>query len=372
MKRQAVKRLAGAALAAVCLFLVGQGPAEGWAAFGNRVALLAVGLQRPEGGAVVLSQRLDAAAAGAVTENPIPSVSVPTVSAPVTEPEEPVSAAATQTATPAAAVTAPQKAADAGTVLEQTVSTGSDFVQGVAVRNRSGKAFDLAKELKIQPKIDIKEKSDRPQVLIVHTHTTEGYLTYDTGFFNPSDVERTNDQSRNICAAGEAIAEKLRAAGIETVHDTTIHDSPQYTGAYARSEATVKAALKKHPTVQVVLDIHRDAILPGNNTHVKPTATVNGKKAAQMMIIAGVVSTKALPHPNWQENFHFALQLQQSLANSYPNLMRPLSLVASRYNQHLANGYLLVEIGSDVNTVSEAVYSGELLGKTLAEVLLKG
>ena len=126
--------------------------------------------------------------------------------------------------------------------------------------------------------------------------------------------------------------------------------------------------MEKYPTVKVVLDVHRDAMI-ANDTHTKPTVTVNGQKAAQMMIIAGVVSTEALPHPNWEQNFRFAVRLQQSLATTYPDLMRPLSLVASRYNQHLANGYLLVEIGTDVNTVSEAVYSGEMLGKTLANLL---
>jgi stage II sporulation protein P len=133
----------------------------------------------------------------------------------------------------------------------------------------------------------------------------------------------------------------------------------------------VKRYLKQYPSIQVVLDVHRDAIVPNDTTRVKPTATVNGKKAAQMMLIAGVSSTKNIPHPNWQENFHFALQLQTSITAKYPDLMRPLYLVGSRYNQHLAPGYLLVEIGSDMNTVEEAVYSGELLGKVVAEVLKK-
>ncbi|MBQ6707253.1 MAG: stage II sporulation protein P [Clostridia bacterium] len=368
MTKKRFKKM-GVGLLAVTLtaLAVGQGSMNDWLQFGKKAALLSVGLQQPDSGAVALSERVEKAAAKVVpkpvtpsepsTSTTPPTVASPTV--PVTKPTSPLSPG-----------TAPKKAANAGTVLEQLVSTGSEFIQGVAVKNRSGKVFDLTKELKQKPSLSLEKNKKEPQVLIVHTHTTEGYLTYDAGFYNPADVERTRDQSRNVCAAGAAIVTALKAAGISAVQDTTIHDSPQYTGAYSRSEQTVKAALKKYPSVKVVLDIHRDAIHPSDTTRVKPTATVNGKKAAQMMIIAGVVSTDSLPHKNWQQNFHFALQLQKNLASHYPDLMRPLYLVASRYNQHLSPGYLLVEIGSDVNTAEEAVYSGSLLGKTLAETLL--
>lgn len=365
------KWLAGMLTVVLLAAVIGQGSREGFLEFGRKAALISVGLQKPDGSAIVLSERMDEAAAKAAPQTTASVTAGTTVSttAPTTAATT-VPSAAVNATLPSVPHTSPSKAAGAGTVLEQLISPGSEFVQGVAVRNRSGKAFDLAKELQQKLAVSFQKNIEQPQVLIVHTHTTEGYLTYDTGFYNPTDVERTKDESRNICAAGEAIAQALRQEGIAVVHDTTIHDFPQYTGAYARSEKTVKAALAKYPTVQVVLDIHRDAILPSNTSRNKPTAMVDGKKAAQMMIIAGVVSTNELPHPNWQQNFHFALQLQKALANRYPNLMRPLYLVASRYNQHLAPGYLLVEVGTDVNTVEEAVYSGSLLGKTLAETLM--
>lgn len=354
--------LAGAAL---CILLIGQGSADWWGTLGRKAAKLSVGMQQPAGGAMVLSEQVQAALAQVT----------PTTTVPVTTATTRGTTTATTTkptaALPAMTTPIPQKAANAGVVLTQLLTTGNDFVQGVAVRNRSGKAFDIARELAKGTEVVLRKNTSEPQVLIVHTHTTENYLTYDAGFYNPADVERTKDMSRNICAAGAAVAAALNEAGVATVHDTTIHDNPQYTGAYTRSEKTVKALLQKYPSVKVVLDVHRDAILPSDTTHVKPTATVNGKKAAQMMIIAGVVSTDALPHPNWQKNFSFALQLQKKLANAYPDLMRPLYIVASRYNQHLSPGYLLVEIGSDVNTVQEAVYSGRLLGKTIAEFLEK-
>lgn len=370
-KRRIIKRITALFLTAASVFLIGQGSPAFWAGLGNRIALLAVGLQKPEGGAAALSAQLQAKTAAATPATTAPAPTTAATTGETTAPTDAVqadSANVTRITLPSLNEKAPEKAADAGVVSEQKISSGSDPVEGVCVRNRSGKTLDIAAALTKTPDIHIDRKSDQPQVLIVHTHTTEGYLTYDAGFYNPTDVERTQDHTKNICAAGESIAKALRAAGIATLHDTTVHDYPKYTGAYSRSEQTVKAAMEKYPTVKVVLDVHRDAMI-ANDTHTKPTVTVNGQKAAQMMIIAGVVSTAALPHPNWEQNFRFAVRLQQSLATTYPDLMRPLSLVASRYNQHLANGYLLVEIGTDVNTVSEAVYSGEMLGKTLANLL---
>ena len=324
----------------------------------EKAALLSVGMQHPDESASLLGERVQAAVAKAQPTVPVASVTTTVTSATVTT---------TRVTTTA---TTPTKGAG-GTVLTQSLASTAGAIQGVAVRNRSGKAFDVTKELARGTSIKLQTHTKEPQVLIVHTHTTENYLTYDTGFYNQQDVQRTKDMTRNICAAGAATARALEQAGVAVIHDTTIHDNPKYTGAYGRSEQTVKALLKKYPSVKVVLDLHRDAIMPQETVHVKPTGTVNGKKAAQMMIIAGVVSTDALPHPNWQQNLSFAFQLQKALATEYPDLMRPLSIVSSRYNQHLSTGYLLIEMGSDVNTVDEAVYSGELLGKTIAKLLAK-
>ncbi len=351
--KRILKRAAWVAAAALTVFLCGQVSAEGLAQFGKDAALFAVGLGEPLSAAALVGERVNAAF---TTTAPTTVTTVPTT-APTT---------AVQVLSPL--ISAPTKAAGAGTVLLQNMAGGGETVNGVSVRNRSGKAFDLKKEIAAGTSLSLTNTA-APQVLIVHTHTTEGYLTYDTGFFNPADVERTKDTGRNVCAAGAALKAALEKQGIVTVHDTTIHDNPQYTGAYSRSEATVKALLAKYPSVKVVLDLHRDAVIPKDDTHAKPTAEINGKKAAQMMIIAGVVSTAALPHPKWQENFHFALQLQKSLSAAYPELMRPLYLVGSRYNQHLSTGYLLVEVGTDVNTVAEAEYSATLLGNTIAKLL---
>jgi stage II sporulation protein P len=194
-------------------------------------------------------------------------------------------------------------------------------------------------------------------------------MTYFAGFFNAIDVARTQDNTRNVVAVGDAIAGELSASGISVIHDTTVHDYPQYTGAYDRSATTIQNYLDEYPSICVVLDIHRDSICRVATERVKPTVVIDEKKAAQMMIIAGVSDSSSLPHPDWEENLRFALRLQSALSTHYEGIMRPLYLVDSRYNEHLTHGSLLIEIGSDTNTVSEAVYSGQILGKTLSEVL---
>lgn len=364
MRKKKWLKKCGAALCCIaCGVLLGQGSPDAWAALGNKLAIVSVGMQQPVGSAKLLSEQLAAAA----TPTTMAVRSTTYTAAPTTVPTT------ASTAPPSVAVSgtaAPQKAKNAGVALEKSLAE-SGGVQGVKLRNISGKAFDIAAELKKGTAIRAKKNADSPQVLIVHTHTTENYLTYNTGFYNPADIERTFDTSRNVVAAGAALAAALEKGGVKTVQDTAVHDNPQYTGAYSRSEKTVKALLKKYPSVKVVIDLHRDAIMPNDQTHIKPTAVINGKKAAQLMLVMGVVNSKTLPHPNWQSNFSLALQLQKKVVDTYPDLMRPMYVTASRYNQHLSAGYLLVEVGSDVNTVAEATYSASLLGNLLAELLTR-
>lgn len=362
-RKHAIKTAAVALAAAGCFaFAAGSLPREQLLDWGRKAAMLSAGFQQPEGGAEALSNRIEHHLAGGAA---LPdSSSFPDAGWSGSEQQPPLDVPSS------APVVIPPRGEKGGIVSEEQLSLGSNFVQGVATRNKSGKTFDLAKEVAILPTFRIPDNGE-PQVLIVHTHTTESFMPYYAGYYNDGDTPRTTDESKNIVTVGRAIAEQLRAAGIRVTHDTTVHDSPKYTGAYDRSAETVKKNLEKYPSIKVVLDIHRDGIMRDETTKVKPTTVINGRKAAQVMIITGVVDTKAIPHPNWQENFHFGLMLQSALHTQYEGLVRPLSIVASRYNQHLAPGYLLLEMGSEGNTMEEAVYSGQLVGKTLAQVLYR-
>ncbi len=340
-----------------------------WRSLARDAAYLVMGLRQPASAAATLDSHLfDAPAAQTVT----PPVAFaeplwPENREDSTQIELPAQVPATGK-TPAITITQPPgKQAGGGRVVTLKMDTGNRKKSGIATVNRSGKSEDIAGALKDKLPVTFTDTKD-PQVLILHTHTTEGYMTYDAGYFNPGDRDRTKDHKKNVCAVGEAIKLTLEEAGIVAIHDTTVHDSPQYTGAYNRSATTAQKILEKYPSIKVVLDVHRDAVMDGGAV-VKPTATVKGKKAAQMMLITGTVTTDALPHPHWRENLALSTQLQAALDKVSPDLMRPLNTVASRYNQHLSPGWILVEVGAEGNTVAEAVYSGQILAKTLAQLL---
>ena len=252
------------------------------------------------------------------------------------------------------------QSAASGKVLEMCVGNSGTQVGDMWVKNSTTKnaALDFNQELQKAPAVKIK-KNDGPQVLIYHTHTTEAFAG-DT---------RTTDKSRSVCAVGDRIASQLTAAGIGVVHDTTYHDYPAYDGSYDRSRVTMQNDLKKYPTIQVTLDIHRDAMHRDDGTALKTTTVIDGKKAAQLMIISGCDDDGTLKYPNWEYNLRLALRFQKALSDTYPSLARPLDFTARKYNQDVTKGSLLIEIGTDVNTLDEAEYTGELLGKVLAQVL---
>lgn len=213
------------------------------------------------------------------------------------------------------------------------------------------------------------EQNDSVQVLIYHTHTTESYLEYDEGYYHESFYPRSEDSSKNMISVGEKIAESLRAQGIGVVHATEVHDNPQYTGAYDRSWDTVSRYMQEYPDIKVVIDIHRDSIASQSGGKVKPTFEVNGRKAAQIMIMAGCDANGIYNFPQWEYNLRFALRLQETAEEMYPGMTRPLYFGNFAYNMPISTGSLLIEVGTDVNTLSEAKYTGELLGNVIAKVL---
>lgn len=212
------------------------------------------------------------------------------------------------------------------------------------------------------------DKTDAPQILIFHTHATESYEPYDSETYDTRNTWRTTDNHNNMVAVGNSIEKELKAAGIGVIHDTTQHDYPSYNGSYERSAQTIKAYLKKYPSIKIALDVHRDAIQREDDLIVKPTVEINGKKAAQVMIITGS-DDGTMDVPKWRENLRFAAQVQNAIEEDYPHLTRPIFFCYRKYNMDLTTGSILLEMGSNANTLEESVYSGELVGKSLARLL---
>ncbi len=238
------------------------------------------------------------------------------------------------------------------------------------VRNYTSLSLkEIAALAQREPAIAIDPQSGEPQVLIYHTHATESYEPYDTDVYDTRNTWRSLDDSENMVAVGDVLAAALEDQGIRVIHDATQHDYPSYNGGYERSAKTVQQYLEEYPSIQVVLDVHRDAIQPEEGVISKPVVEIEGKKAAQLMIISGV-DDGTLGMPNWRENFAFAAGVTRAIENRYPGLCRPIFFANRKYNQDLSTGALLFEFGSNANTLEEAKYSAQLVGEALGEYLI--
>ena len=272
--------------------------------------------------------------------------------------------------------TAPEKAAekpqddshtgDAYPVREIMVSNGNMSYDNFTIRNTTELELDVESLLSADLPFTL-DDGHEVQVLVYHTHTCERYLTEDTGEYYDDYYPRSTDGELGVMAVGEKIVETLKENGIGAVHDTTLHDYPSYEGSYARSWETICAYKEKYPSIKVTIDLHRDAMTTDEGVKYKPTFEHDGDKAAQIMIMAGYDTEGGFDF--WDENLIFAMQLQKQCEDRYPGMTRPLNFGAYTYNMNFNNGSLLIEVGTDANTVDEAVRSGGYLGEALSDLL---
>ena len=203
-----------------------------------------------------------------------------------------------------------------------------------------------------------------PQVLIFHTHSCEAYTPQGGDSYEPSGDYRTLDGTQSVIAVGDCLAEALELRGFTVLHDRSLYDYPAYNGAYDRSGAAVRQLLEDNPTVRVVIDLHRDALGGKRTEYLLP----DGTGSAQVMLLL-TTGENGLYHPSWRENLKLGLELQNRMALDYPGLARPLFLSPARYNQHLSPGSLLVEVGTEANTLREAKQAALLFAECLGKVL---
>lgn len=256
-------------------------------------------------------------------------------------------------------------------VKETKIGNTGVHYKNIYVKNGNSKHdIDIKSVLAQEPDCRI-EKNDEYQILIIHTHTTECFADSDCGYYVKGVSPRTTDKSKNIVAVGGVIADRLNKEKIKTLHVTTMHDYPKYNGSYDRAKETIKKYLKKYPSIKMVLDVHRDSMTKSDGTKLKPTVKLDGRKAAQVMIISGCDDLGKLEFPNWKRNLKMAVRIQKQMADDYPGLARPLYFAPFRYNMHLTDNSLLIEFGTEVNTLEEAMYSAELVSKSLIKVLNK-
>ncbi len=253
-----------------------------------------------------------------------------------------------------------------GKVIEKFISpyTANTSYNNVYLKNNTDLNINIKEFLNADLGFKL-EKNDEPQVLIIHTHATESFMRENKDYYTEQDTARTRDNEYNMVALGKIISDRLNAAGIKTIHDTTQHDYPSYNESYSRAANTICSYTEKHPSIKIVIDLHRDAISANDTDKVKVATEINGKKAAQIMLVMGSQSGGVKNFPNWKENLKLAVRLQQTVEVMYPTLARSIHFMPKNYNESLTTGSMLIEIGTDGNTLEEAKYSAELLSNSL-------
>ena len=238
---------------------------------------------------------------------------------------------------------------------------------GLSIRNETSYPIDIAAVLAQGP--DVRLSADEPQILIIHTHSSEAYTPAGLDRYEASDTCRTEDTEYNIVRIGDELTALLTEAGLNVIHDRGIYDYPSYTGSYSRSGAAVEQYLADYPSIGIVIDMHRDA-LGSDGVVYKTMAEESGVCASQIMLLSGT-DESGLENPNWRSNLALALYLQEAVSRRHGTLMRPVNLVPQRYNLHLTRGSLIMEVGSSGNTLQEALAAIRLFADAAAPALLE-
>ena len=236
---------------------------------------------------------------------------------------------------------------------------------GLSIKNETGYEVSVSELLGRLPPVRL--PAEGVQILIIHTHAREAYTPAGIDLYEANDRRRTADTSCSVVRVGDELAAIFEAAGLRVLHDREIYDYPSYTGSYTRTGEAIEAYLAEYPDIAVVLDIHRDA-LGSEGVVYKTMAEEEGVVASQIMLLVGT-DESGLSHPNWRSNLALALYLQEQVSLRHPTLLRPVSLVPQRYNQHLTGGSLILEVGSSGNTLQEALAAIRLFGEAAAPAL---
>ena len=210
--------------------------------------------------------------------------------------------------------------------------------------------------------LSISKEGDAPQILLYHTHSQEGFVDSVPG-----------DDNTTIMGVGAYLASVLQNTyGYKVMHHLGKYDVESRDNAYARSLPEIKQLLDENPSIQVVIDLHRDGIKEANG---KLMTQVDGRDTAKFMFFNGISKTNSqgqidyLPNPNLQDNLAFSLQMKLKADEYYPGVARKNYINGYRYNMHLKARTILIELGAQNNTFGEAINACDILAHLLDMVL---
>lgn len=243
-------------------------------------------------------------------------------------------------------------------VIETEITKGGTSLSGVEINN--------ATDYNLSDALNPVTIPDNPTVLIVHTHTSESYRPSDAYPYTPTDNSRTEDTNFNVARVGNELASSLSSYGINVIHDSSLNDYPSYNGSYKKTLELIESHLEKNPEIDMVIDLHRDAMERADGTVISTVCNVNGEKAAQVMLVVGT-DQGGLTHQNWRDNFSFAVKLQTIINENFPHLARPVNVRSERFNGHTSPKELIIEVGTTGNTLDEALVSAHALAFAINE-----
>ena len=228
---------------------------------------------------------------------------------------------------------------------------------------------DVQAEQALSLDLTIGELNKEPKILIFHTHIHEGF----------ADSDMSKGLSEGIWGVGEELKRILEEEyGIAVLHDAGQYDivngKGQTTGAYERMEPLIREILKKYPSIEVCIDLHRDGVPEGTRL----VTEIDGKQTAQVMFFNGLCrlnkngtpqAISGLENPYIRENLAFSLQMKTAADSLFPDFARKIYLNAYRFSLHFMPRSTLIEVGAQTNTKAEAKNAMKPLAEVLASVL---
>lgn len=222
---------------------------------------------------------------------------------------------------------------------------------------------EMKAEVLLGKDLSLERDASKPQILIYHTHSQETFA--DHSGENPG---------ANIVGVGDYLTQLLEAKGYQVIHNTETYDMKggklDRNKAYTYALEGVSRILEENPSIEVILDVHRDGV----NENLHMVSEVNGKPTAPIMFFNGMSQTpdgpiEYLENPYKEDNLAFSLQMQLKAAAYFPDWTRKIYLKGLRYNLHLRPRSALIEVGAQTNTFEEAKNAMEPLAEVLDMVL---
>lgn len=214
------------------------------------------------------------------------------------------------------------------------------------------------------------ENPDQPRILLYHTHTWEAYEMTEDAQYIPTETWRTKDERYNMIRVGSELAECLSELGFSVVHDTTIFEPPNLSSAYTRSLEMLQERLARGEQYHYIFDVHRDAysgLYNGSNS-----VQADGQSIAYIMMLVGkgtgATNSGFDERPDWPKNLDLAQRITDQMNALVEGVSREVKIKTGRFNQHVSDGALLIEVGNNRNTLDEALAACPVIARAIAEV----